>query len=78
MDMMQQVEILRRVEAVAFWQQALFDQQSFNELVTLFIQLDLAGLFIDIEVTFDFFLTLFRQVAALELRDQLVNRLVQA
>ena len=73
----QQAQVVRRVQAFAFGEQADLGQHVFNELVTGFVQLNLAGLFIDGEMaSLGDFAFHFLDVL-LKARDQLVDFNVQ-
>ena len=48
----QQAQVVRRVEALAFAEQAVLAQQVLDELVALLVEFDLAGLLVDAVVAF--------------------------
>ena len=73
----QQAQVMRRVQAFAFGQQADFGEHLFYELVTGFVQLNLARFLVDLVMAFlsdDAFFFLNMQ---LEARNQLVDFAVQ-
>lgn len=73
----QQAQVVRRVEALAFAEQAVLAQQVLDELVALLVEFDLAGLLVDAVVAFLGRLALDLFNLALETRDQLVDLDVQ-
>lgn len=76
-DVGQQAQVVRRVEALAFAEQAVLAQQVLDELVALLVEFDLAGLLVDAVVAFLGRLALDLFNLALETRDQLVDLDVQ-
>ena len=73
----QQAEIVRRVEALAFGQQAGCGEQLFDVLMALLVQFDLTGLLVDAEVPFTGNDAFFFLDVLLEARNQLVDLLIE-
>ncbi|MNJ12528.1 hypothetical protein D3C77_67210 [compost metagenome] len=73
----QQAQVVRRVEALAFGQQADLGKHLFDELVTGFVELDLAALLVDLVVALLGHLAFHFLDVLLEARDQLVDLDVQ-
>ncbi|MCY1505062.1 hypothetical protein D9M68_392570 [compost metagenome] len=76
-DMGQQAEVVRGIEALAFREQTILGQQFLDELVALLVQFDLAGLLVDAEVALLGDLALDFLDMLLQARNQLVDLDVQ-